>query len=64
MSESEEQILNQISGSIFDCIDFLNILIDQCDLNKNIGCYLGALRILNRELSADVRCIDEINMDE
>lgn len=61
MSEQEEQIINQISGSIYDCIDFLNILIDQCDLNKNIGAYLGALRILNRELISDINQMNQLN---
>lgn len=61
MSEQEEQVINQISGSIYDCIDFLNILIEQCDLNKNIGAYLGALRILNRELISDINHINQLN---
>ncbi len=61
MSEQEEQVINQISESIYDCIDFLNILIDQCDLNKNIGAYLCALRILNRELISDINHISQLN---
>lgn len=61
MSEQEEQVINQISGSIYDCIDFLTILIDQCDLNKNVGSYLGALRILNRELISDINYMNQLN---
>lgn len=61
MSEQEEQVINQISGSIYDCIDFLTILIDQCDLNKNIGAYLGALRILNRELISNISHMNQLN---
>ena len=61
MSEQEEQVINQISESIYDCIDFLNILIDQSDVNKNIGAYLCALRILNRELISDINHISQLN---
>ncbi|WP_416327788.1 hypothetical protein [[Eubacterium] hominis] len=61
MSEKEEQVFVEVTGSIYDCIDFINLLLNQYDLNKNISAYLGALRILNRELLSNIDNLNQLN---
>lgn len=61
MKELNEDLLNQITDSVYDCIDFLNIITEQCDLNKNISTYIGSLRILKRELDRNISNIQQLS---
>ncbi len=61
MKELDKNLVNEITDSVYDCIDFLNIITDQCDLNKNISTYIGSLRILKRELDRNLLNIQELS---
>ena len=61
MKELDENIMNEITDSVYDCIDFLNVITDQCDLNKNVSAYIGSLRILKRELDRNLLNIQDLS---
>lgn len=63
MKELDENLMNEITDSVYNCIDFLNIITEQCDLNKNISAYIGPLKILKRELDRNLNNIQKLSKD-
>lgn len=61
MKDVDENLMNEIIDSVYNCIDFLNIITDQCDLNKNISAYIGPLKILAKELDRNLSNIQKLS---
>lgn len=60
--DAQMEIINMIQDSLEDCVDLLTLITEQCDLNENVGIYLGTLCILKREIMQDIYHLKELSI--
>lgn len=60
MDEKDEKLIDELTDSMYHCVDFLNLITEQQDLNRNISSYIGPLKILKRELNNNLYYIQQL----